>query len=220
MEKFLQRAVVLFAAVFLVVSLTGCSTPQPPANLGLLKNEVREYYSSGDYDKGCQAVGKKAMKQLKAWQGKKKTAIVLDIDDTSICTYPEMVANDFGYNETVWNAWATKADAPAIEPTLNLVKQALEQDTAVFFITGRKEKLRKATEETLLNAGYPRWTSLIMEPDDYKGNAVDYKTPERRKIVEDMGYTIIINMGDQLSDLEGGYAENTYKLPNPCYYIP
>jgi hypothetical protein len=27
-------------------------------------------------------------------------------------------------------------------------------------------------------------------------------------------------MGDQLSDLEGGYAERTFKLPNPFYWIP
>jgi hypothetical protein len=35
-----------------------------------------------------------------------------------------------------------------------------------------------------------------------------------------MGYTIIANMGDQFSDLEGGFSERTYKLPNPFYYIP
>jgi hypothetical protein len=30
----------------------------------------------------------------------------------------------------------------------------------------------------------------------------------------------VLNMGDQLSDLEGGYAERTFKLPNPFYWIP
>ena len=27
-------------------------------------------------------------------------------------------------------------------------------------------------------------------------------------------------MGDQESDLSGGYAERTFKLPNPVYYLP
>jgi len=31
------------------------------------------------------------------------------------------------------------------------------------------------------------------------------------------GYKIIANVGDQQSDLNGGYSERTYKLPNPIY---
>jgi len=27
-------------------------------------------------------------------------------------------------------------------------------------------------------------------------------------------------MGDQESDLRGGYAEKTFKLPNPVYFLP
>ena len=39
---------------------------------------------------------------------------------------------------------------------------------------------------------------------------------EGSKITAD-GYTIIANLGDQESDLAGGYAEKTFKLPNPFY---
>ena len=38
----------------------------------------------------------------------------------------------------------------------------------------------------------------------------------RRRIAE-QGYTILLSMGDQESDLAGGYAERTFKLPNPFY---
>jgi len=48
---------------------------------------------------------------------------------------------------------------------------------------------------------------------------VDFKAPERRKIAE-QGYAIILNVGDQESDFKGGYAERTFKLPNPVYYLP
>jgi hypothetical protein len=34
-----------------------------------------------------------------------------------------------------------------------------------------------------------------------------------------MGFTIIANIGDQKSDLEGGYAEMTFKVPSPFYFI-
>ena len=38
--------------------------------------------------------------------------------------------------------------------------------------------------------------------------------------IAERGYTIIFSMGDQDSDLAGGYAERTFKLPNPVYYLP
>ena len=40
------------------------------------------------------------------------------------------------------------------------------------------------------------------------------------KEVAEQGYTIILSMGDQNSDLLGGYAEKTFKLPNPVYFLP
>jgi hypothetical protein len=48
---------------------------------------------------------------------------------------------------------------------------------------------------------------------------VPYKTGERGKIAA-QGYAIIGNIGDQHSDLAGGYAERAWKLPNPFYFIP
>ena len=38
--------------------------------------------------------------------------------------------------------------------------------------------------------------------------------------IEAEGYTIIANIGDQPSDLDRGFSEQTYLLPNPFYRIP
>ena len=48
---------------------------------------------------------------------------------------------------------------------------------------------------------------------------MDFKAPARRNIAQ-QGYTIVLTVGDQASDLAGGYAERTFKLPNPVYYLP
>jgi HAD superfamily, subfamily IIIB (Acid phosphatase) len=50
------------------------------------------------------------------------------------------------------------------------------------------------------------------------GSAVAYKSGVRHRLTE-QGYWIIVNIGDWWSDLDGGYAEATIKLPNPMYYI-
>ena len=50
-------------------------------------------------------------------------------------------------------------------------------------------------------------------------SAVEFKTPLRAGI-ERLGHTIIANVGDQPSDLEGGYAERSFLLANPFYRVP
>jgi hypothetical protein len=30
----------------------------------------------------------------------------------------------------------------------------------------------------------------------------------------------VANFGDQFSDLNGGFAERTFKMPNPNYFLP
>ena len=48
---------------------------------------------------------------------------------------------------------------------------------------------------------------------------IQYKSGTRAYI-ESQGYDIVANFGDQFSDLLGGYADKTFKMPNPNYYLP
>jgi predicted secreted acid phosphatase len=48
---------------------------------------------------------------------------------------------------------------------------------------------------------------------------IQYKSGTRAYI-ESKGYDIVANFGDQFSDLLGGFANKTFKLPNPNYYLP
>ncbi len=70
-----------------------------------------------------------------------------------------------------------------------------------------------------MREGY-EWERVILLPEggSFK-SAADFKAPERRKLTEE-GYTILLSIGDQQSDLSGGYAERTFKLPNPVYFLP
>src|SRR5207344_2326302 len=79
--------------------------------------------------------------------------------------------------------------------------------------------LREQTARNLRQEGYPPEGLVLMPEGATFKSAVDFKAPERRKITE-QGYTIILSIGDQDSDLRGGYAERTFKLPNPVYFLP
>jgi predicted secreted acid phosphatase len=48
---------------------------------------------------------------------------------------------------------------------------------------------------------------------------IQYKSGTRAYI-ESQGYDILADLGDQFSDLEGGFADKTFKMPNPNYYLP
>ena len=85
--------------------------------------------------------------------------------------------------------------------------------------TRRRYAYYKHTAENLTKAGYAKWEGLVLRKPSSKNLSVaTYKSGERAKIAAK--YTIIVNAGDQQSDLDGGYAERAYKLPNPFYYLP
>ncbi len=159
----------------------------------------------------------------------KKPAIVLDIDETSLSNWPAYRLNGWGrvvgggcdleHGPCGLRAWQALAQSKALSPTLTLARRAHELGVAVFFISGRPPNLRDATERNLREQGYEPTAVILLPEGAHFKSAVDFKAPERRKIAA-QGYTIILSMGDQESDLAGGFAERTFKLPNPVYYLP
>ena len=60
---------------------------------------------------------------------------------------------------------------------------------------------------------------LGFRPESDTSTAVEYKSKERKKL-EEAGYRILGNMGDQWSDLIGtNVGKRTFKVPDPMYYI-
>jgi len=111
----------------------------------------------------------------------------------------------------------TSGKAPAIKGSKKIYDEAVSKGIYVFFITGRAESLRAATENNLNLAGYTKYEKMIMH-DKTGETALVYKTAARAA-VERSGYRIILSVGDQESDLLGGYTLNTLKLPNPMYIL-
>jgi predicted secreted acid phosphatase len=206
--------------------------PVQPANIGDLKTEATQYYDSGAYLTDLQL----ATAPTIAWINDEaprvpRAAVVFDIDETALSNWDAIRANDFGrvidgpcdnlpHGPCGWLAWDLRAASTVIQPTMDVFNTAKDRGVAIFFITGRDERQRAATERNLAAVGYTGYTQLIMEPvGAHYVSAADFKAPQRAQI-EQQGYTIIANLGDQPSDLAGGFSEQTYQLPNPFYRIP
>ena len=216
------------------LALVACgSAVRPPnavPNLFDVQKQVDAYIASGRYEADCAAVATRARAYLdeRAKQAT-KPAVVFDIDETSLSNWPAYRANgggritagecDVEHGPCGLRAWQAMGKSLAIRPTLELARHARELGVAVFFISGRPPSLLEATERNLREQGYA-WDGVILLPEGANfASAADFKAPERRKLVE-QGYTVLFTIGDQESDLRGGSAERTFKLPNPIYYLP
>ena len=204
--------------------------PQGVLNLGPIKDLLLEYHQKY-YDIDLAAVFESAQKYLEQNTGQaKKPALVMDIDETSLTNWPNLLADNFGFvadgscdllpaGPCGFNQWILKSSAKPIEPARKLFEAAKARGVAVIFITARPDKQRDATVLNLIHAGYEGWTELRTRPDrDDLLNVQEYKTAERTK-VEAEGYTIIANIGDQISDIEGDHSGCRFKVPNPFYFI-
>ena len=225
-----QRIRPLIVLVAIVVTACASSPTARVQNLYDVQRNVERYITSGAYDRDFANVVRTARAYLeRRAKAATRPAIVLDIDETSLSNWPAYKANGWGrvvngpcnldQGPCGLRAWQALAQSKALGPTLELARRAKELGVAVFFISGRPPTLREATERNLREQGY-QWDEVILLPADAAfASAVDFKAPERRKIAE-RGYTIVLSMGDQESDLQGGYAERVFKLPNPVYFLP
>jgi predicted secreted acid phosphatase len=190
-------------------------------NLTEIKIQIYNYQQSGQYERDIAQVVKPAHDWVEARTASaapnEKLAAVFDIDETALSNAPYMM--DCGLCSTAAQAKLYPADRlPPIPEVRELYDFAKSKGVAVFFITGRYEAGRDLTSRTLKAAGYFGWEDLMMRPGGNSDNARTLKSGARQSI-EKKGYKIILNIGDQLSDLIGGYSERTYKLPDPFYFV-
>jgi HAD superfamily, subfamily IIIB (Acid phosphatase) len=212
------------------VSAPSCTSTEPIIglpNLDFVKKKLIAYHdcdgSAGCYEHDLEAVGSRALDFLKQYRSAhsqdKNLAVVMDIDETALTNWGNMKRMDFAYDHDETLLWESQAKAPAVKPVLGLFDYARDHHIATVFLTGRGHAERDVTVKDLTAAGYKDWTKLIVRNQFSPPLADDYKAAERKMLEQD-GYTIVVNIGDQCSDLAGGHALKTFKLPNPFYYIP
>jgi len=205
--------------------------------------------SDSNYAKEAESVadaGKRWLNNSHHTTGTK--AILLDVDDTTLLTWNYELFSNWAFNPTTNAQFVNEQRFPAVFGMVDLVATAEREGYAVFYLTGRPATQEQATLGNLtadgvgVDAGYPKPTTLSDGEDglftkptvanypdylvaacagDPNGSCttIHYKSATRAHI-ESLGYDIVANFGDQLSDLEGGHADRTFKLPNPNYFLP
>ena len=156
-------------------------------------------------------------------------AIVFDVDDTTLNTYSYEIYSNFVYNPTSNAAFVNSGVFRAVPHMVDLEHFAESRGYKIFFLTGRPETQRVGTVANLTNEGYDVQNSKLylkdytvdtwLSPCAPSCTTTQYKSLTRAHI-ESLGYNIVANFGDQFSDLNGGFADQTFKMPNPMYFLP
>lgn len=214
-----SRFFLLFFSLYAPVCLS-----IPPFNLAYEKQALIDYYTSQQFDRDVTKVLRKPkdylikrIAQNNKLMSPKKLAIVLDIDDTSLTNYFAFKKRDFSNLPLQIIQNYQQGHLPPIKPILALYQEAIRNNVYVFFISFRPEVYLHSTEANLKEAGFRKWEKIYLpNTQEFELSPNVFKTNLRKKIQND-GYTIVLNIGDQDSDLEGGYAEKVSKVPNPLY---
>ncbi|MDF1757409.1 MAG: HAD family acid phosphatase [Legionellaceae bacterium] len=220
------RVIANVSLIVLCAGLLSTKSFAEPVNLHAVKKELKSYHDSGNYLKEITKVANEADKYItqqanlnKKSQRPKKLGIVLDVDETSLSYYKHLIKHHYCYDPIASRDEILTANAPPIKPILTLYQNAIKNNVAVFFVTARKSYAQQATMRNLKVAGYNKWTGLYTRPSSYKKGSIQAFKAQTRAMLEEKGYTIIASIGDQDSDLNGGHAKRTFKLPNPYYHI-
>ena len=145
----------------------------------------------------------------------------------------------FNFDPTLQNQWVQDQRFPATPGMVDLVNAVDAAGCTVVGLTGRNDTQKDATIGNLRKVGYQGFTDSLYFTKWVSGSTpgatrpwfagtpcedgvcttTEYKSITRDH-VEDLGYDVVANLGDQFSDLNGGHADEAVKLPNPTYYLP
>ena len=150
--------------------------------------------------------------------GTERLAVVMEVDETVLSNWEELHKSRFTDFPGHWPAWVRERKGKVIQEALAFFKAARKCGVDVFFVSSRPQSLEKETKEALSARGFGDWSGLVTKPDAATLPLVQYKAGARKSI-EAGGYVIIANISSQECDLAGGFAEKTFKLPNPFYRL-
>lgn len=147
-----------------------------------------------------------------------KLLVVFDIDDT-ILSNSNQIKYHGKYSIPHTIAHQDHANLQQISNVRNIYDWLIQNEVGVAFITYRCETARFVTLKNLFQQNFLHWKELVLfpQPCDYqKISAQKFKTDIRKQLTE-QGYHIVGAIGDQWSDIEGGFVDLPIKLDNVDY---
>jgi predicted secreted acid phosphatase len=190
-----------------------------PVNLQLAKKDVMSYYESDRYSNDLKKIISNAEEKIIKLELKTNSAVVFDVDETSLSNYESIKKIYFGYDPVMWNNWINEGKAPAISEVKQFYDFIIMKKIKAIFLSSRKGSQYDVTYRNLKQAGYLEFDILILKDNsDSNLTSLAFKS-KQRELLSKKRYDIIAVIGDQESDLQGNDHGLQIKLPNYLYII-
>lgn len=213
MKKF-----IFFLSVFFVYSFLVAKEPTILINLADAIKAVKEYHTSEQYHKDIENAVEDGLRNLRQLNYPDNAAFVFDVDETALSNIEYELKYNFGYDPKTWDDWVMQAKATALPGVRRFYDSLVARNIKIIFITGRSQDQYDATIKNLKEQGYTKFDTLVCKTSQFRGKkAVEFKSQIRQELSKK--FYIIGSIGDQWSDLEGGWTIIKIKLPNYMYHI-
>lgn len=208
-------------AIVTLTFLASCSTHTNTSSETSLNPNPREYQvgaylwqqTSGEYRAltyQAYNIAKERVERDLEDKHNKKRAVIFDIDET-------VLDNSFGgamdireglsWKENHFASWVKMKQAIAIPGALEFVKFLEERNVEIFYITNRASHMFQDTFDNLKAQGFPvKKENLMPMPDAHT------KGPRRLAVLKN--YSVILYVGDNLSDFPGGFEKTSVEERN------
>ncbi|MGB5530604.1 MAG: HAD family acid phosphatase, partial [Ignavibacteriaceae bacterium] len=104
----------LILTLILNLLILSCSNDNKPVNLSVAREEVKEYYESGMFDKELDTVIEEAKEEFSEVNFKENSVVIFDVDETVLNNYELAEQMGFGYVYEMNKKWNAEMKAPAI----------------------------------------------------------------------------------------------------------
>lgn len=204
----------LFALIYLMGILNSCQNQGIEENPKISKNDYLVMptlwvQSSAEYRALCYQTYYLAQNRLKtnleAYKGKKKPAVVLDLDETVLDNSPyeaHVIKNGKSYPAD-WQKWCDLAKAETIPGAREFLLFAKQKGVEIYYISNRREKTRKGTVLNLKNLKLP----FADDAHVFLRTDVSSKEPRRQKVKKE--HEILLLFGDNLLDFSSLYEKQS-----------
>ena len=147
---------------------------------------------------------------LKNYSGSKKPAVVLDLDETVVDNSPyeaKSILTGMSYPDG-WDEWCKLAIAKAVPGVQEFLKAADGMGVEIFYISNRREHLKKSTIQNLKKLNLPNADSAHV----LLRTGTSSKDARRKKVEKD--HAILLLIGDNLLDLSTEFDHLTLEERN------
>ncbi|XP_050210991.1 uncharacterized protein At2g39920 [Mercurialis annua] len=144
--------------------------------------------------------------------------VIMDIDD--ILPTPDYAHQLIdGLNQYGCSGCFEEAEHLKQKLLLRLYNKLQARGWSLILLSSKPERLRNATVEQLIFAGYRGWSSVIMRSDDeLEMNIHEYFTKRRTAILTE-GFRVTGVISSRMDALIGqSPGQRRFKLPNPIFY--